>query len=115
MSDAKETNLRNEITIEVPYVDNEGKPGIKKYPIHFISQDIYKTYSALLTDITDAVTLGKRIEQITQDIGYSIAQQMKVVEKDDGTVEQVKKTFADAKAEVDALRKEYENTTARLN
>lgn len=108
MADTKITNLRNEIDIELLYINEEGRKGIKKVHITFVSQAIYKAYNALQQEIIEAIQLGERLKTITQDIGYEAARRS-VLEGD------LKPTKEDVKDTIHKLQKEYENAVARLN
>lgn len=105
---ASEVNLRNEIDIQLFYVDENGKKGIKKVHIMFISQGIYKAYNALQQEIIEAIQLGERIKTITQDIGYEAAKRSALEGDLKPSKDEVKETIA-------KLQREYENALARLN
>lgn len=104
----KLTSLRNEIDVSIFYVNDDGKKGIKKVHITFVSQGIYKLYQELNKDLVEAIQLGNDIKKYTEDMGFEIAKRGM---EDDG----VKVKLADVKARILAIREKYDQATARLN
>lgn len=100
----KDENLRNEIDVELPYVNSDGVKGIKVIHIAFISQGIYDGYTDLIRDAQEAINLGNKINSFTNDLGYAVA--VNKLEND--------KDCADLNDKLRQIRKECDNATARL-
>lgn len=102
-----EESLRNEIDVEIPYVDDNGTKGIKKLHIAFISQAIYKMYYELVQDNKEAVKIGLQLKKTIPEMGFEIAQ----VNKLNKSVAESSKLI---KEKLDKIKKETEDSAARL-
>lgn len=109
-----EENLRTEIDIEIPYVGDSGKRGLKKVHITFISQGIYNAYAALVNDSLEIVRLKNEADKLTQDMGQAL-NRVKVVKDENGSLTTVKTGFIEARNQLKEIQKVYDDNIARIN
>jgi hypothetical protein len=112
---AEKESLRNELDIEIPYVDDSGKNGLKKVHIKFISQTIYAEYTQLIETISEAVSLGEKVKKTSESIGYEIASKRNIKVDSDGNVSSTRKTLFETRDAVKRLVEEAERCNARIN
>jgi len=108
------TDLRNEIDYEIPYVLDDGTKGIKKVHIAFVSQGIYQDYNKYVEELIELKTIGDRLAVISSNMGYAVAQDS-VVYKEGETILSRKKTIKEIRDEIAALSEESERLSSRVN
>lgn len=111
---AEKETLRNEVDLEIPYVNDDGKNGLKRVHVKFISQAIYAEYTALVESVVEATQLGEKLKRLSQDMGYEIASRRKVSISADGSVQSAKKTLREVRATLKSMSEEAEKCNARV-
>lgn len=112
---AEKESLRNELDVEIPYVDDNGKSGLKRVHIKFISQAIYAEYTQLVETIMEVTQLGEKIKASSERIGYQIASKRLLNVDDKGNVTSTRKTLFEARDAIKRLTEETERCNARIN
>jgi predicted nuclease with TOPRIM domain len=111
---AKEEKLRTDIEIEIPYVSMEGKQGLKKVRIMFISQGIYNLYVSLINDTMEVLRIKDTLDQIIQRMGQT-ANRVQVVKDNEGKLTTIKTSILEARKKMKEAQEEYDRAIARMN
>lgn len=112
---AEKESLRNEIDVEIPYVDDNGKAGLKRVHIKFISQAIYAEYTQLVDSIMEITQLGEQVKASSESIGYQIASKRMVSMGEDGKIQSKRKSIFEIRDSIKKLTEEAERCNARIN
>ena len=111
---AKEEKLRTSIEIEIPYVSVEGKPGLKKVEIMFISQGIYNLYVSLINDTMEVLKIKDTLDQIIQRMGQTV-NRVQVVKDEEGKLTTMKVGILETRKKMKEAQGEYDKAIARMN
>lgn len=111
---AKEESLRNEVDIEIPYISNDGKKGLKKVHIMFISQGIYNSYASLINDSVEVIKLKEELDLTVQKMGQAL-HRVSVVKNDEGHLTTVKAGILETREKLKELQTSYDKVIARIN
>lgn len=112
---AEKENLRNELDVEIPYVDDDGKSGLKRVHIKFISQALYAEYTKLVESIMEITELGEKVKKSSESIGYELASKRNLKFDENGNVIGTRKTLSETRAAIKRLTEETERCNARIN
>lgn len=112
---SKEESLRNEIDVDVAYVDDYGVKGIKTVHIAFISQAISRDYINYVKTLIEIQQLGEKSSKLVKDMGYLVSQKTEVTTNESGEIVIKDKSLAEIRAIMKDKVREHEDTDARLN